>query len=380
MKLEIYDKNTRQRLGLIKTYSFVQYRDEFEGVGKFSIKLPSTEKSIQYLTRGNYIWFEKDIVGIVKYKQQSKRDDSGTVTIEGPLCKKLLDYRVSDKTSTYSGGSAEITKKLTEDYFIAPADEKRRMSEITFFQGELPETPSISHQTTGKTIHSSMTSVLSRADLGVRLKPIFVDYDESSDQNTNISSFEVNVVKPTDRTLGNSEGNTPVLFSAELDNLTSLLYEEDDSLFCSTLYVAGEGEGVDREVLELGDTEASGVDRIEGYSDARDIQRLQSDGSTLTDEQYTQALRNRGEQDLSLYTASTLVQGTILENGMYTFGVDYFLGDRITLRDDQFGVQVDVPISAVVCSHSQQVGKLYDFVFGYEKATIKKILKTKGVM
>lgn len=378
MKLEVFDKHTRQRLGLIKTYTFVQYVDEFNDVGKFSLKVPYTESSLKYMKEGNYIWFEKDVVGIVKYVKEL-RQESTVVTIEGPLSKKLLEYRVTEKTKTYYGKHGAIVNKMVTDHFISPENLKRRMDCISVSES-FPDTESTVHQSTGKPVHTSLSSFLSPVHGGLKLSPVFVNYTEEGDVSANIETFQVQTVISTNRTLGNPDGNSPVVFSVEMGNLASLMYEKDESNYYSTIYVGGEGEGQDRTVLETGDTEATDVDRIEGYSDARDIQRIQSDGTISSEEEYMSLLEKRGSEDLQLHVSSTNVQGTILDNGAFIFEEDYTLGDRVSLSDKHLDFVVDVPITAVTCSLSQNTGKIYDFSFGYKSATVKKILKTKGVL
>ena len=381
LQLEIFDKHTRQRIGKIGTYNFVQYIDEFCGAGSFSVRVPISESSLKYLQKGNYIWFEKNIVGIIKYRKEL-RQESTTITIEGPLCKKLLDYRVVEKTYTISGEHSSIANELVSSHFINPEHSKRVMSCISISKDPLynPNTNSVSVQITGKSVLTGLQTLLSPLGFGFSLEPIFVDYNESTGQDSNIKTFEFRTIKPANRTLNNSEGNLPVVFSTELDNLASFLYEDDDSLFHSMSYVAGDGEGVDRIVIEIGDTESSDVDRVEGYVDARDIQRIQSDGTQLSEDKYIRALSQRGKEDLNLHMSSTVVQGTVLNNDMYLFERDYKNGDFVSLMDKSLNLLIDVPITSVMCSQSQQTGKVYDLSFGYKRAAVKQILKTKGVL
>lgn len=380
MKLEVFDKKTRQRIGMIKEYTFLQYIDVFNDIGSFSLTLPFSEESLAFLTEGNYIWFEEDVVGIVKYIENNK-DETTTVSIKGPLCKKLLDYRVIKSTQTYQGTHSEIARQIINDAFI-DVEEKRRMEYIIFSDDEKynPVSASVFYQTTGKSAFISLQQLLAPVDYDCVLIPSFTNYDATLNIEANISSFIVGVVKPVDRTLNNSEGNTPVVFSTELDNLTKILYKKDSSLSRSVAYVAGEGEGAERKIVEVGDTEATDVDRIEMYVDARDLQSERSNRTTLSEEEYNTLLKQRGEEKLKLYTSSTTVAGTILNNGMYERRVDYNKGDYVSLIDKQLGLVIDVPITKITCSSSQQNGTIYDLTFGYEKATVNKLLKTEGVL
>ena len=49
-------------------------------------------------------------------------------------------------------------------------------------------------------------------------------------------------------------------------------YEEDGRDYNTVAIVASEGEGQDRRVVEVGDLTKTGIDRIELYVDARDLQ------------------------------------------------------------------------------------------------------------
>lgn len=65
---------------------------------------------------------------------------------------------------------------------------------------------------------------------------------------------------------------TLLFFSFDLNNLDRLEYDEDGRQYASMALVASEGRGTDRKTLEVGDLSKEGIDRIETYVDARDIQ------------------------------------------------------------------------------------------------------------
>lgn len=282
MILEVYDKNTRERLDIIKTYTFVQYTKYFNKVGTFRVTVPLSEESLQYLTvKGNYILFDEETMGVIKYFKKDSLQSS-SVEIKGYLLNHIFEYRSFLYAGKYSGPVCEIERKMVSDMFLTSPD-PRRIVDFIMLDETYPESEKISYQDTGKTLSDNIILLNDTYGFGYDVVPVLQKYSEASDKPTNVSGFKFIQKKPRDLTVGNKEGNTPVVFSGDLNNLSQLSYENDDTEFCSTAFVAGEGEGEDRKTLEVGDTEASGLDRIELYVDARDIQS--DEGSVIDDDE-----------------------------------------------------------------------------------------------
>ena len=102
MLLEVYDKNTLDRVDIIRTFTFVQYTDYYNDVGTFSVTVPITEKSLpRLMTIGNFILFEKlgdkFIMGVIKYFH-SEDISTPTVQIKGYMLSHILSYRCFQRT------------------------------------------------------------------------------------------------------------------------------------------------------------------------------------------------------------------------------------------------------------------------------------------
>ena len=117
MNLEIFEKSNRTRIGMIKTYDFVQYEDEFNGEGSFEIQMPTTEESLMYLTFGNFILFDDGVVGIIKYKNDTE-DDGTRITIKGKLTNNILSFRSFLLTASYYGTLSENSRQMVSDLMI----------------------------------------------------------------------------------------------------------------------------------------------------------------------------------------------------------------------------------------------------------------------
>lgn len=96
----------------------------------------------------------------------------------------------------------------------------------------------------------------------------------------------------------------------------------------------------------------------------------------ITQEEYFELLRNRGNEKLSERAKYITFNATpiIGENTSFEFGKDFFLGDFVTIMDDILKVQVDLQITGVTKSLTSD-GEITDLIFGEEKMTIFKRVK-----
>lgn len=381
MKLEIFQKSDRTRVDLIRTYDFIQYVDKFNGIGTFRMTIPYTEKSLPYLVRDNYILFENGIMGVIKYREKTT-SESTTLEIKGYLLNKIFDYRSFLKPHQYKGKITTIARLMVRDLFIASDDARRNVEFITLTSNEqyIPDSSSTSVQKTGDKLSDALTELLQTIGYGYDLFPLVAKYDEASDKPTNISAFEFRVYKPVDRTIGNAAGNNPVVFALELNNVSQLRYIEDSTTYCSTAIVAGEGTGMQRTTVEVGDSEASGLDRIELYVDARDLQSERTDGTTIPADEYSEMLVHRGNERLQEHMTFTTFDGTIVQGGLsYRYGVDFFKGDYVSLIDRELNLTISAQITAVTKSITK-TGEIFDITFGYERSTLRQLVAKRGVI
>lgn len=378
MLLDIVDKYTRQKIEMIRTYDYVQYVDEFIGEGKFQINLPISDVALPFLKRGNYIIFEKGIVGIIKSIKDSQEENM-QIIVSGKLTNHILTYRSILKTERYSGNLSYIARSLVENHFINPEDEKRKIDLISLSSNIdfIPDSNIIKFCDTGNDIRKSIANTFAPYGYGFELYPVLDNFDEDKGVIHNLSSLEFRVIKPVDRTIGNKDGNTPVVFAFQLSNLSRLEYEEDGSSYCSVAIVASEGTGQERTILEVGSIDLYGLDRIELYVDARDITSTDENGEELTEEEFMLLMEQRGLEKLEGHKVFTSFDGNVITSGdnRYTYGIDFYKGDYVSIIDDKFDRIFNLQITSVTKSISQGV-EYFDVGFGLDKVTVNKLIDT----
>lgn len=375
MRLEIFDRDTNERLDIIRMYKYVQYRNDFNDVGLFSLTIPVEEESLKYLVEGNYIWFEDNVVGVIYYREKVEDEKKKDVVIKGFLSNYLLSYRCFDKTYYYEGDIGIITKNMINDLIINPNDVRRKINVLSASEKSLGITKNV--QVTGHQLNEVIQEMLATNDCGYEMK---VEFDKSI---AKINTFRFNPIKPQDRSKRNTYGNSPVIFSFEMDNLSYLDYVEDSTEYCSVAYVAGEGQNKDRKIIECGKTELSGLDRRELYVDARDIQSVKINDKgqevVIPEAEYNQQLIQRGLERLSDFDYSISFDGSVIEgNKFYKYGEDFSLGDLVTVEDSTMMLEFDLQISSVMKTISEDGDSHFDIQFGKDKISIRKLVKKGG--
>uniref|UniRef100_UPI0020C1044C siphovirus ReqiPepy6 Gp37-like family protein n=1 Tax=Staphylococcus aureus TaxID=1280 RepID=UPI0020C1044C len=188
--------------------------------------------------------------------------------------------------------------------------------------------------------------------------------------------------------IGLSEGNdrtrtstTPIVFTEDFENLGSFEYNEDYSEYANVAVVGGEGSGAARTIVETspngGVTFAVDAARFEVFIDARDLQTEEGDDVAITNEE----LKTRGQTKLlSEFNTKETFEGQVLQTENYEFGVQYDLGDIVTIESKRLGLGSDQRITSVTETFESS-GYVLELVFGDEESTTaQKIRRFKGAL
>lgn len=386
MKLEIFEKANRTRIDIIRTYNYVEYKDEFTGQGSFRILIPITEHTIIFLTYGNYILFDEGVVGVIKGIKDTE-DEATQIEVYGYLTNHILSYRSFLKTTKYYDTIPNILRAIVNELFITNEQIVRNIDFIKLSEDPkyIPQLEDkIAVQNTGDNSLDVMQEMVIPYGMGFELYPVIKNFNEATGQYSNLDRLEYRVLKPTDRTIGNPEGNIPVVFSFDLDNLSNLEYEEDGRDYNTVAIVASEGTGQERKIIEVGELEQTGIDRIELYVDARDIQTETTldDGTTqtITNEELENLMKQRGIEKLSEHKRFVSFNGSVITGNMsYEYKKDFFKGDYVSVYNTKLNLIVNLQITAVMKTISNGV-EYFDIDFGYDRMVMKKISDRRKIL
>lgn len=240
----------------------------------------------------------------------------------------LTSWRIIEGQQRFVGNVEDVLKAFVNANCINPSDPNRIIPNLVLGVNE--------------GINIQTDEVYTNKELDVALWEMCAKYDVSFEilMNHDVKKYVLSTYIGTDRS-SEQATNTRVIFAKAFDNVTMQSYVDDKSNYRSTAYVAGEGEGDARTIVKVNDT-TSGFNRREIFIDARDLQNTYKDENdidvTLTPAEYQALLNERGLNRLSEYQRIRTFESDIDLYSQFVFNEHYFLGDKVTTRNDELGI------------------------------------------
>lgn len=371
MDVYVYDDNL-DLVGIVDEYKSLIWANRYFDLGDGELYVPATAYNLSILRKGFYLAKVGSMMvcQIRKIELDTDAENGNYLIITGVDAKALLDQRIIWTTQTANGNAEAFMRKLVDISLITTTNSRRKMlkrdgtallalGEAQGFTEELDEQ-------------------VTYTNLGVKMREYCRKFGWGYNVIYNNGKFIFGLYK------GQNKANS-VVFSDDYENLAETVYIEDDTNIGNVALVAGEGQGSARARQFVG--VYSGVNRYEIFVDAKDISRTityadlveaypdgevvtsagvhyyvvdgeeiatvpsnspePNDNVTLTDVAYLQYLVSRGYDKLAEYGAVKSFEGTIEPNTTFKYGVDYNLGDIVTVQND-FGITVQARITEVI--------------------------------
>ena len=361
MRMEIINHKF-ERLGVINKFNMIQYNPKYSGIGSFELSCALNEENKSLIVEDNILWIEDEYAGVIQYIDKSSDNE---IKAKGKLLSVVLNWRTVIKTYEANKLTTGIFEELVRLNFMA--DDERKIEGFTFINNVIDNT-AIRYQVTGKSLSDIFQPLSETYDIGYE---VYLNMEEKA--------FEFTLFRGKDLTIGNKDGNKPVIFGTDFNNILKSEYVSDNNNYRNVAYVAGEGEGENRVVVEVKQTESAGFFRREIVVDARDIQKANSI-SRMTDEEYNELLQQRGKEKLSELRKVESYDAELMSDAKtgFVYGKDYFLGDTVSVIDKNLGVMLSAKITEATITFAED-GYTVEPTFGFGLPTLYDKLK-KGVL
>lgn len=380
--VEIYRADESGRLALdavIDDFSSVIWEQTYFGVGEFEIYAPATPASLSALKGGRYVRTPgggDEEIGIIERVEVTTDPEEGAmIAASGRMAKSILDRRIiywpfydageggngyiwHSNARTLKGRVDGCAINLVADNAAAPVNPDparlkgdRSLPVLAFVDhvdniSHFPETISVTteegeedaeKQVTYKNLLDYTDALLEEYGLGAYL---WLDRDRMK--------LRYRVRKGATRTREDHPDGEPVIFSQEMDNLTSTAYAYDETAKKTTALIGGEGEGTDRK-LAFAYEWVSGMERREVFVDASSITSEAEEGAPAVSlEDYRKQLEAQGQQTISQSPAEETLSGEMdITNAAVAYREDFGVGDIVTLEDSRLGLSKAVRILSV---------------------------------
>ena len=366
--VEIRSSATRQIIGIIEGAE-LEFNYAWNGCGDFEIYCRATKNNLELLKNGNYVTLPNEIdytddTGdycniwrIQKIQRQNDRIGGRYIIASGKEAKCIVGNRIVRKPATTLKGN--LREQVYNKLFVPNIIEPTIYSDLSTYDNRKIDNFYFSGNAVDRTIEND--TQVSYANILEYTEELYATYNCGAKLRLNRKDLGLyyEIYVGTDR-------SNRVVFSQANENILSTDYVEDKTNYKTYVLVGGEGEGVDRKVLsieilgkqnDLVDENGytKDVDRYEVFVDANDItstyRTTNASGEEVdakyTDAEYNQFLKARGyEKQSSEYSVVESFDGEVdITNNKYKFNEQYYLGDLVKIRDNDFGNEKRVQIT-----------------------------------
>lgn len=381
MELRIFDKEVNP-LGLIDEISSLLWQIKYFDVGTFKLLAPITDNNKKLLIEGNIIVKhdrKKEVTdasgGVwrraaeITYKHITK-DEKGLeqIEVQGYMLSRWLNKRCISPQIVMTATNQELINTMINKNCSSGAGAKRRFQRFV----TLPQ------ETMGGTRveYANEVYVKLGQEVKERAQAGKLGYDILVNERT--QQFGFYLYKGKDLTAKNKEGNTPCIFSRDFDNVNEQEYTGSIENCGNFIYVQGAADEEGRQPVVTVDGEgAEGLELTEVFCNATDIARKYKEGETETEitlETYLLMLKTRGNAELENYGKNINFLSTINTNSNIKFKEDFDIGDRITCKEKEWGIQIDARITEAIETY-QKGREEIEVTFGESLPTLMEQIR-----
>lgn len=340
-------------LGEVDNYLSFSFTRKYYSYGEFQLVTNIKVQNADKLNVGNLVMLGNDKykVGIIRHKE-IKINEAGEemLTIKGYSLSHFLTQRITIPPTgaaqyTIEGNAETVMKNFVKRNCldIAGMEFPNFIISTNKNRGE-----NIKWQSIYKNLAEELEKVSRFTDIAFIVYPDFRSksyiFDVYNGRNFSASQ---NI-------------NPPVIFSSKFDNVESQEYTDSLIDYGNYAIVAGQGEGINREIIMMG-SEATGFDKSVIFVDARDL-------GESTD------LPARGVAKLKEHERIISFGAEVLPTGPFEYEKDWDLGDIVTVQNKEWNIKIDTRITEVTEIY-ESGGFRLSVVFGEAPLTLGEKIK-----
>lgn len=358
-------------VGEIDNYESMFFNRSWHSIGSIEVRINRYKKYADTLQKDNLILVGNDLnkIFIIKHRE-IELDEYGKITenwlIKGYALKSIVAQRITmppphTAYDNKSGSTETVMKHYIYNNLVNPLDKNRQIPNLIIatdkYRGDYT-----SYSSRFKNVAEEMTTLSLSSGLG---------WDVTLDLVNKLWIFDI--VEGKNLTVDQSI-NPPVIFSPQFESIKNMQYVQSELNYKNVAVVAGQGEGVDRRIVEVGSF--SGLNRHEIFIDARDIEEVDEDEQPIPTSEIIRSLTDRGQQQLNELIQEEYLEAQLLtpitrtdyereysylstlqisENvtkkvktlSAFNYQTDYDLGDISTVQNKDWGITLNARITEV---------------------------------
>lgn len=351
--VNIYDLNFKL-IGVLDSYASIIWRPAYYSIGDCEIYVGATKENVSLLQKnrlavrntdvevddaGNVIY--KNVMIIKSIDLVTDAENGDYLTANGKELKYLLHQRIVWTQTNLRGNTEQAIRQLVNENAISPTDERRKIPGMVL--GAICGlTDTIEKQVTGDSLDKAVEDICTAYGYGWEIFGLN-------------GKYVLQIYKGVDRSHDQTE-RPYVVFSDTYENLYNTDYQMNAESYANAALIGGEGEGLERTYTTINE-EKEGLDRYEMFVDARDLSSNKGNKNEIPQNQYIDALKNRGKEKLAESAISEGFSGEVLSEGNFEYGIDFDLGDTVTVINS-YGIKKNVMVLSAIESEDDKGKKL----------------------
>lgn len=353
------------RLGVIDNYREVEIEQHYTKHSKLHLYVDGMPHVAQLLISDDIrILVRSDDTSRGYIIDTLKYEDSATLRIEvmATSLSIMMNWRIPDVQQHYKGMIEDVIKQAVVANCISPHNAKRKMPRL------------ITAVNQGIAIQAD--EIFTSKSLDILLWEICEKYDVSFEiiLDHQTKQFVFTTYQGINRSTS-QQNNSHVIFSKTFDNVVKQHYVNDSGNLKNTAYVMGDSNEVSKPIIV--DDRLTGFWRREMYFDAKDVKaKYTEDGQEIiiSQAEYIALLQARGQNRLVDYQHIRTFASEIDLYTQFRYRQHYFLGDKVSNRNDELGVMNDARVTSVYETFNQS-GYMIKIDFGNAIPTLIDKLK-----
>ena len=340
--MEILVLNTKlEAVAILDNFESLIWTERYYGYGDFEIFTQATTEFFNVMMEDYYLWVSgSDHVMIIEdLAIKSDLENGNRLIVTGRSIESIIDRRIIWEQTVLTGNFQNGIKQLLDENVISPTDPDRKIENFLFEASTDPiiTALTIDAQFTRDNLYTSIQNLCSAKNIAFRVTL------------SAANKFVFKLYSGTDRSYSQF-ANPYVIFSPKFENLLNSNYKQSKKGLRTVTIVAGAAEGSNRKTTIVG----SGVDleRRELYTDAsstsQNVGRVRS-----TDEEFLVQLTQKGTEALSGSNITQAFDGEVDNNGMFKYGIDFFMGDVVQIASE-YGMTSKSRVTELIRSQSTE--------------------------
>lgn len=335
---EIYTHNSKlEKIGIIDSAESVIWTSRYFECGDFEIHAKADEKILSLCRNSTFLTHDgSEMVGLIEeYKITTDLDGIDYITISGRCATALLARRAIKKNYSSITGTnlkvSDIIFQLIKNNIVSDTNYSNR--NISILQLGSVSGLTATHEGgifKGQGLYKTVTNICKDVEYGIKTV--------LSKDNSGNPKLEIQLYNGVDRS-ANQTAVPSVIFSPKHDNLMESEYIVSWANYANgTLTLAN---GTDANQQEYIHQNGTGLSLFEIPVNATNV--TTANAGNL----YTQTVNARRQEALANHKLNVAFDGKASFSGLFKFGVDYKLGDLVTIENVKYGVSETVRITEI---------------------------------